>query len=485
MTAILPVPADAASRARAPALLAGGLALGLTALAAVQASAQTPPPSEEADGFVHVSVVLEGQEIGVSFPPDLAANEPAYAELLAGIPVHLGTFERHRALRMGTLEAGPRGAGRGTGRGRGASGSRGAGGTGGGRAGSGGRRRASCTGRAARSRAVDRASRRGLALEIRTSGAGDGDGGTVHVVPLNHAETAAAPVFTASVHATAAETGRLVLRWGRQAWSSDFRFEELPPPPRRPRVSGRGTPRQASDDNSPTARNNMLSERNETALVLPDGARISMLYWKGIDVEDEDYPTLAETADGAVVEMIRAPVLRLKSDVSLRFGEADVTTGNLAPGFAGAYGVWLRKAGAGWRFVFNHEPDSWGTQHDPDFDAAETAVEYSRAAGSFRPLGATLVPTGPDRGRLVVHWGPHEWAADFTVVREPSDAAAVLLRPGAVFRDCPSCPVRSWWCNLTGAWRSVATRSHGASTQLSRARPNTPGAADATCFRKP
>ena len=113
----------------------------------------------------------------------------------------------------------------------------------------------------------------------------------------------------------------------------------------------------------------MLNERNETALVLPDGARISMLYWKGIDVEDEDYPTLAETPDGEVVDMIRAPVLRLKSDVSLRFGEADVPTGNLAPGFAGAYGVWLRRAGAEWRFVFNHEPDSWGTQHDPDFDA--------------------------------------------------------------------------------------------------------------------
>ena len=410
-----------------PALLAGGLAFGLTALDAVPASAQTPPPSEEADGFVHVSVVLEGQEIGVAFPPDLAANEPAYAELLAGTPVRLGTFEGHRALRMGALEPDLEALAA---------------------------ERAEAAARAAAAAREEPAAQEepaedapaaeddaaadaeppepaeppdpelwiardaeGWRLEIRTSGADDGDGGTVHVVPLNHAETAASPAFTASVHATAAETGRLALRWGRQAWSSDFRFEELPPPPRRPRVSGRGTPRQASDDNSPTARNNMLNERNETALVLPDGARISMLYWKGIDVEDEDYPTLAETPDGAVVEMIRAPVLRLKSDVSLRFGDADVPTGNLAPGFAGAYGVWLRKAGAGWRFVFNHEPDSWGTQHDPDFDAAETAVEYSRAAGSFRPLGATLVPTGDDQGRLVVHWGPHEWATDFTVVR--------------------------------------------------------------------
>ena len=413
--------------------LAAGVACGLTALAATHAGAQTPPPTEEADGLVHASLVLEGQQIDVAFPPDLAANEPAYAELLAGVPVRLGTFEGHRALRIGTLEADLEAlaAERAAAAARVEAEAR--------------RQAAAAREEPAEGESADESDEtaaeavtepaeppdpelwiardaEGWRLEIRTTGEADGDGGTVHVVPLQHREAAAsAPVFTASVHATAAETGRLELRWGRQAWSSDFRFDELPPPPRRPRVSGRGTPRQAADDNSPTARNNMLNERNETALVLPDGARISMLYWKGIDVEDEDYPTLAETPDGEVVDMIRAPVLRLKSDVSLRFGDAGVPTGNLAPGFAGAYGVWLRRAGAGWRFVFNHEPDSWGTQHDPDFDAAETPVEYSRAAGSFRPLGATLVPTGDDRGRLVVHWGPHEWAADFTVVREAAD----------------------------------------------------------------
>ena len=85
--------------------LAAGVACGLTALAATHAGAQTPPPTEEADGLVHASLVLEGQQIDVAFPPDLAANEPAYAELLAGVPVRLGTFEGHRALRIGTLEA--------------------------------------------------------------------------------------------------------------------------------------------------------------------------------------------------------------------------------------------------------------------------------------------------------------------------------------------------------------------------------------------
>ena len=348
------------SRAGA-ALLAAVLTGGLAALNAAHAGAQAPPPTEEADGLVHVSLVLEGQEIDVAFPPDLAADGPAYAELLAGTAVRVGTFEAHRALRMGTL-----------------------------------------------------------APDLEALAAERAEAAARTAAPAQ-AAAAASPVFTASLHATAAEAGRLVLRWGRQAWQSDFRFDELPPPPRRPRVSGRGTPRQAADDNSPTARNNMLNERNETALVLPDGTRISMLYWKGIDVDDEDYPRVADTPDGAVVGMIRAPVLRLKSDVSLRFGEADVPTGNLAPGFAGAYGVWLRRTGDGWQFVFNHEPDSWGTQHDPDFDAAATAVDYSRSAGSFRPLGATLVPTGPDEGRLVVHWGPHKWSADFIVVREAAE----------------------------------------------------------------
>ena len=404
---------------------------GLTAMTAALAGAQTPPPTEEADGHVHAVLVLEGQEIRVAFPPDLDADGPAYAELLAGMAVRVGSFRGHRALRMGTLEADLEAlaAERAAAAARIEAEARAA---------AAGRDEpaeddaAEEPGEAAADAEPEPAeppdpelwiarNAEGWRLEIRTAGSADG-GGTVHVVPLQHREAAAAAaVFTASAHATAAETGRLELRWGRQAWSSDFRFDELPPPPRRPRVSGRGTARQAADDNTPTARNNMLNERNETALVLPDGARISMLYWKGIDVEDEDYPRVADTADGAVVELIRSPVLRLKSDVSLRFGEADVPTGNLAAGFAGAYGVWLRRAGSGWRFVFNHEPDSWGTQHDPDFDAGETPVEYSRTAGSFRPLGATLVPTGDDRGRLVVHWGPHEWAADFDVVRDAAD----------------------------------------------------------------
>ena len=398
------------------ALFAAGARCCLTAAVA---GAQTPEPSNEADGLVHASLTLEAQGVAVAFPPALRAGHHAYQWLLSGTVgsrVRIGTLDAHRALRLGALEPDIEAieaeiaalvAARQTEAEAG-------------EAGESDEEAAESDEEAGESDEemepadpdlwlVRDAS--GWQLEIHPT-----DGGDVRSVPLSHRETAdAAPMFHASLHATGAETGRLELRWGRHAWSADFRFEEIPQAPPRARVSGRGTAREAVDSNDAIARGNLLGERNESALVLPNGAGITLVYWKSIDVEDEDYPNVAAARDGDIIEMIRAPVLRLKSDVSLRFGKTDIPTGNLAPGFAGFYGIWLRRAGDGWRFVFNHEADSWGTQYDSDFDVAEIAVDYARTAGSFRPLGTTLVPTGPDRGRVVVHWGPHEWSADFVV----------------------------------------------------------------------
>ena len=105
-------------------------------------------------------------------------------------------------------------------------------------------------------------------------------------------------------------------------------------------------------------------------------------------------------------------VTRLKTELPLQYGEVVVDTDNLAPGFAGAYGLWLKRAGRGWRLVFTNEPDVWGTQYDAAFDAAEIELAYSYEDASARPFGVALTPTGADRGRLVLHWGPHEWTAE-------------------------------------------------------------------------
>ena len=362
-------------------------------LTGAAARAQAPQPSAAADGRVHVSLALshppssayppslEPQLIGVAYAPDLSADAPRHRELLAGAAgarVRIGTLECHRALRLG--EIAPDGGG------------------------------------AARSFELWLTSEPGGGAREAHAG----DGGGVRRIPLAH-ETAdpASPVFTASAAATAVASGRLRLRWERHAWSTDFRFEVLP----RPAGALAGDPDTDAvqsdiafdNESSPpeVARYNMLAERNETAVTLADGSRIGVMFYKGLDVEDEDYGRLAGTAAGDVVRWVRAAPPRLRTDVDLRFGRTALTTGNLAAGFAGMYAVWLRKVDGGWRLVFNDEADSWGTQYDAAFDAAEVPAEYSRTAGAFRPFGVTLVPTGNSRGRLVLHWGPHEWAADF------------------------------------------------------------------------
>lgn len=376
--------------ARLPAAV---VAFGIL-LAATAAGAQAPQPNAAGDGRVHVSLALshppssayppslEPQQIGVAYAPDLSADSPRHRELLAGTAgsrVRVGTLECHRALRLG--EIAPEG------------------------------------GDAMRSFELWLTSEPGgWALEAHA-----GDGGGVRRIPLAH-ETAdsAAPVFTAAAAVTAVTGGRLHLRWGRHAWSADFRFE-TPPRPAGALAGDLGTTDAvqsdiAFDNESSTpevARFNMLAERNETAVVLADGSRIGVMFYKGLDVEDEDYGRLAGTAEGDVVQWIRAAPPRLQTDVDLRFGRTALPTGNLAAGFAGMYALWLRKVDGGWRLVFNDEADSWGTQYDAAFDAAEVPAEYSRTAGAFRPLGVTLAPTGDSRGRLVLHWGPHEWAADF------------------------------------------------------------------------
>ena len=389
-------------------------------LTAARSSAQAPEPSNEGDGLVHASLTLENQAITVVYAPDLSSDDAAHQSLLAGTAgarVRIGTLEGHRALRIGSLtpdltppppaadddpnedddadadaETDP--------------------------------------GADADTDEDDDASRRpspptyelwltrntqGWELEAHKTDSPDGD--DVSIIPLTHRPTDAVATFTASVHPTDAEAGRLALRWGRHAWDADFRFDELPRAPRRPRVSGLGRARQPDTDTTAISRGNTMAERNESAIVLADGSRIGVLYWKGINAEDEDYGAFPATADGAVVRLIRAAPLRLKTDVALRFGQTEVPTGNLAPGFAGAYAIWLRKTGDGWRLAFNDEPDSWGTQHDPSFDRAEVDVTYARGTGSFRPLGLTLIPTGAENGQLVIHWGPHEWSAPFTVIR--------------------------------------------------------------------
>ena len=357
-------------------------------------SAQTRVTETSADGLMHVSLTLEAQEIDVAFSPfleDSGAANQAFLEGIIGSRIRVGSLDAHRALRLGSLAPNVTVSNSTESENDNVPG-------------------------AQESKSTLWLSRNTQGWQLEIHSGEDPEVNDIYIVPLSHRERALSfSTFSASIHSTDDEMGRLMFRWGRHAWSADFRFDELPIPPRRPRVSGRGTAREADDDGTRIARRSMLNERNETRVVWPGGANVSVLFWKNLDVDEADYSRVETIRNDAVIEMIHAPVLRFKSDVPLRFGGEEVPTGNLAVGFAGAYGIWLKKTADGWRLVFNNEPDSWGTQYDQNFDAVEVAVDYARGEGAFRPLGVTLVPTGSHQGRLMVHWGPHEWAADFVI----------------------------------------------------------------------
>ncbi len=238
-------------------------------------------------------------------------------------------------------------------------------------------------------------------------------------IPLAHQALAdETGTLTVSLLPAADQAGTLELAWGRNRWTTDFEFVELPRRPRPPRTSNvsRGTSLTRDSDLDARYRATALASRNETALVTPGGAHIQVLFEQELGTDHVDFAALESIGDGDLVELTEGAVIRLRSEVPLRFGDTLIPTDNLAPDFPGSYGLWLRASGPGWTLVFNNEPDSWGTQHDPAFDAAEVDIDHTHG-GPYedRPLAVSLLPTGGDAGRLVIHWGQHVWAADFTV----------------------------------------------------------------------
>ena len=238
-------------------------------------------------------------------------------------------------------------------------------------------------------------------------------------IPLTHQPRSdEAETLAFGLRATGETAGALTVSWGRNDWTADFEFVELPRRPRPPRTSNvsPGTSLTRDSDLEARYRATALGSRNETALLTPGGARIQVLFEQELGTDDVDFAALESIGDGDLVQLTQGAVIRLRSEVPLRFGDTLIPIGNLAPDFPGSYGLWLRAAGSGWSLVFNNEPDSWGTQHDPAFDAAEVDIDHTHG-GPYqdRPLAVSLLPVDDDAGRLVIYWGQHVWATDFTI----------------------------------------------------------------------
>jgi hypothetical protein len=243
------------------------------------------------------------------------------------------------------------------------------------------------------------------------------------------------PHFAAALIPESGNTAQLVLRWGAFRANADLSVTATPRSTRVTENRGANVTvnRSHTEDTSVLSRARLLAQRNETAMGLPSGHLLSVSFQRsfavgersptgalprtrGLAADGPDFGRLATTRIGDVVLLTEAAVPRLRIERPLRFGATEIAVGNQVAGFPGSYGLWLKRAANGWRFVFNHEPDAWGSQHDPKFDAAEIDVRHSDQQAPARPFAVALEPAGPDRGRLLVIWGPHEWSADFIAV---------------------------------------------------------------------
>jgi hypothetical protein len=191
--------------------------------------------------------------------------------------------------------------------------------------------------------------------------------------------------------------------------------------------------RKHDEDTSAASRILIMTQRNESAFVGTSGSKVSVSFPRtlakgqrsgtggagvtantGLDVDGIDFKRLMSTADGSVVQLTEAAVPRLVTEGAIKVGRAQLRAGNQTPGHPGAYGLWLKRAGRGWRLVFSNEPDTWGSQYDKKQDVAEIDLVHTENGDATRPFAVAIVPTAPNRGRLIVSWGPHDWATDWT-----------------------------------------------------------------------
>ena len=125
-----------------------------------------------------------------------------------------------------------------------------------------------------------------------------------------------------------------------------------------------------------------------------------------------DYDRLESLADGEVLGLVYGKPFKFWTDADLAFEDAKIAAHNHGPTYPGVYSLWLKREGDGWKLVFNHLADVWGTMHMADHDIAETTLEVRTLAEPVATTEGSLEATD-DGGRLVIRWGSMEWSTPF------------------------------------------------------------------------
>jgi Protein of unknown function (DUF2911) len=267
---------------------------------------------------------------------------------------------------------------------------------------------------AGESRYVLRLEQRETGWQLQVDSAASG--ASVGVIALSIRDSLPlAPSRSVALVPTVKDGARLSLRWDSREASVDLRFLR-PLVVRRSLNNGRANEpvsRAHFAKVDPRQLRTMLLTQSNLAGLSFGGGKSMALWYPRLDADGPDAAALATAVEGQVIELTQSSAPRFKFDVPMRFNGQSLPAENLAPGFQGSYSLWLKRARNGWRLVFNHQPDVWGSQHDAEADALEVDLQHSQDADPSRPFGAALVAASPDEGRLVLQWGPHTWTAAF------------------------------------------------------------------------
>ncbi len=125
-----------------------------------------------------------------------------------------------------------------------------------------------------------------------------------------------------------------------------------------------------------------------------------------------DYDRLETLGDGEVLEPIYGKPFKFWTDADLAFEDAKIAAHNHGPTYPGVYSLWLKREGNGWKLVFNHLADVWGTMHMAEHDAGETPLTFRRLAEPVEETEGLLEVDG-NGGMLTIRWGSMEWSTPF------------------------------------------------------------------------
>ncbi len=130
--------------------------------------------------------------------------------------------------------------------------------------------------------------------------------------------------------------------------------------------------------------------------------------------------SFAQFIDGPspqVLEFYEDPAIKLLTDQDLDFGNGQIAPAeNHAPGYPGAYSLWLRREGNDYGLVWNSLPDVWGSMYHEEKNVLVVPLVHSQAESPVRALEFEVNSEDGQSGRIEIRWGAHVWSASFEVV---------------------------------------------------------------------